>query len=235
MENIYIISDVHGCYKTLLALIEQFPDKEKSKIVFVGDVIDRGKNSYEVVELIINNKYDCVRGNHESLFIENTSYDYFKIVPKGDSNHWFSKCGGKETLDSYPSYETHKKHWSFLEFLPYYIEYKNYKTADGRYLVVSHSAVGKVWNLRDERMSNLLNYSEFTNYVLNNRYKQFDNKDIFNVYGHTVRSEVKMTEFDCNIDLGCCYKQIGDEVKNPRLCALEFPSMKIYTQENLED
>ena len=235
MENIYIISDVHGCYKTLLVLIDLFPNKQNSKICFVGDVIDRGKNSYEVVELIINNKYDCVRGNHESLFIENTSYDYFKIVPKGDSNHWFSKCGGKETLDSYTSYETYKKHWSFLEFLPHYIEYKDYKTTDGRYLVVSHSAVAKMWNLRHERMSNLLNYSEFTNYVLNNRYKQFDNKDIFNVYGHTVRSEVKMTEFDCNIDLGCCYKQISDEVINPRLCALEFPSMKIYTQNNLED
>ena len=119
MENIYIISDVHGCYKTLLALIDQFPNKQNSKICFVGDVIDRGKNSCEVVELIINNKYDCVRGNHESLFIENTSYDYFKIVPKGDSNHWFSKCGGKETLDSYTSYETYKKHWSFLEFFAY--------------------------------------------------------------------------------------------------------------------
>ena len=123
----------------------------------------------------------------------------------------------------------------FAEFLPHYIEYKDYKTADGRYLVVSHSAVAKMWNLRHERMSNLLNYSEFTNYVLNNRYKQFDNKDIFNVYGHTVRSEVKMTDFDCNIDLGCCYKQISNEVVNPRLCALEFPSMKIYTQESMED
>ena len=38
MENIYIISDVHGCYKTLLALIEQFPNKQNSKIVFVGDL-----------------------------------------------------------------------------------------------------------------------------------------------------------------------------------------------------
>jgi predicted peptidase len=26
MENIYIIIYVHGCYKTLLALIEQFPN-----------------------------------------------------------------------------------------------------------------------------------------------------------------------------------------------------------------
>ena len=48
MENIYIISDVHGCYKTLLALIEQFSNKQNSKIVFVGDLVDKGKNSCEV-------------------------------------------------------------------------------------------------------------------------------------------------------------------------------------------
>lgn len=42
MEQIYIISDVHGCYKTLLALINQFPNKQNSKIVFVGDLIDKG-------------------------------------------------------------------------------------------------------------------------------------------------------------------------------------------------
>ena len=33
MKNIYIVSDVHGCYKSLLALIEQFPNKQNSKIV----------------------------------------------------------------------------------------------------------------------------------------------------------------------------------------------------------
>ena len=52
MENIYIISDVHGCYKTLLALIEQFPNKQNSKIVFVGDLVDRGNDSYNVVKFI---------------------------------------------------------------------------------------------------------------------------------------------------------------------------------------
>ncbi|WXG20228.1 metallophosphoesterase [Campylobacter concisus] len=41
-EQIYIIGDVHGCFNTLLELIKQFPNKEKSQICFVGDVIDRG-------------------------------------------------------------------------------------------------------------------------------------------------------------------------------------------------
>ena len=52
VKNIYIISDVHGCYKTLIALIDQFPNKQNSKIVFVGDLVDRGNDSYNVVKFI---------------------------------------------------------------------------------------------------------------------------------------------------------------------------------------
>ncbi|MCT7603919.1 metallophosphoesterase [Aliarcobacter butzleri] len=65
MENIYIIGDVHGCYKSLIALIDKLPNKEKSKICFVGDLVDRGMYSYEVVKFVMENNYDCVLGNHE--------------------------------------------------------------------------------------------------------------------------------------------------------------------------
>ena len=70
MKNIYIIGDVHGCYKSLLALIEQFPNKQNSKIVFVGDLIDRGINSFEVIEFVTNNKYSCIMGSHEKALLQ---------------------------------------------------------------------------------------------------------------------------------------------------------------------
>ena len=70
MEQIYIISDVHGCYKTLLALIEQFPNKQNSKIVFVGNLIDRGINSFEVIKFVKNNNYACVMGSHEKALLQ---------------------------------------------------------------------------------------------------------------------------------------------------------------------
>ncbi|WP_419673714.1 hypothetical protein ACN2C0_06225 [Aliarcobacter butzleri] len=54
---------------------------------------------------------------------------------------------------------------------------------------------------------------------------------MINVFGHTPVAKVEMTEFDCNINLGCVYKE---DIDNPKLCALEYPSMKIFTQESLE-
>ena len=74
VKNIYIISDVHGCYKTLLALIDQFPNKQNSKIVFVGDLIDKGKNTHDVIEFVKNNNYDCVIGNHDEMMVLYSQY-----------------------------------------------------------------------------------------------------------------------------------------------------------------
>ncbi|MCT7584618.1 metallophosphoesterase [Aliarcobacter butzleri] len=227
-KQIYIIGDVHGCYKSLLALIEQFPNKQNSKIVFVGDLIDRGSNSCEVVKFIMDNNYDCVKGNHEEIFLEYAPSKENEDL--SDSKYWLFKCGGEQTLKSYTSKDEYYKQYDFIKTLPLYLEYKDYKTTDNRYLVVSHSAVGKVWDKRDSK--DKFDIEDFENQLLYKRYKQFDNKDIFNVYGHTPRSEAKLTSFDANVDLGCVYKK--EKVINPRLCALEFPSMNIYTQENIE-
>ena len=43
MQKHYIIGDVHGEYQTLLALVEKLP--KDAKLIFVGDLIDRGLQS----------------------------------------------------------------------------------------------------------------------------------------------------------------------------------------------
>ena len=230
MENVYIISDVHGCYKSLLALIDKLPNKKDSKIIFVGDLVDRGANSYDVIKLVMENNYDCTLGNHEKVFLE-----YVPMLENDRQNpslaNWLFKNGGEQTLNSYTSKEEFNKQLDFLGTLPLYLEYKDYKTQDGRYLVVSHSAVGEAWKLRTS--TNEVNIKRFENQVLWSRYKDFDNNQIFNVYGHTIYEEPMISKHSAAIDLGCY--QSKEKLSNPRLCALEFPSMKVYTQENIED
>jgi len=230
LENIYIISDVHGCYKTLLALIDKLPNKKDSKIVFVGDLVDRGANSYDVIKFVMDNNYDCVLGNHEKMFLE-----YSPMLENDRQNedlkYWLFKCGGEQTLKSYKSKEEFYKQLDFLKSLPLYIEYKDYKTDDGRYLVVSHSSVGQAWEFRYS--ANQIRIKRFESQLLWSRYKDFDNSEIFNVYGHTIFEEPVINKYSSAIDLGCY--QSKEKLPNPRLCALEFPSMKIYTQESLED
>jgi len=67
MNKHYIIGDVHGEYQTLLALIERLP--KDAKLIFVGDLIDRGLESAEVVKLVRIFGHACVMGNHENEMI----------------------------------------------------------------------------------------------------------------------------------------------------------------------
>jgi len=43
--NHYIIGDVHGEYDTLMRLVSKIPSE--AKLIFVGDLIDRGSQSVE--------------------------------------------------------------------------------------------------------------------------------------------------------------------------------------------
>lgn len=229
MENIYIIGDVHGCYKTLLSLIEKMPNKYNSNICFVGDLIDRGKNSSNVIEFVKTNNYPCVLGNHEKYMIETMP---LILEDMNNLNHtWITKNDGDKTLKSYSDLNMLKEHLQWLDTLPLYLEYKDFKTKDNRYLVISHSHILESWKYKDySKDSN--EYKAFEKGCLFSRYKSFDNKEIFNVYGHTPMAEPIIKSYKANIDLGCFYKS---ESESGKLCALEFPSMKIITQENRED
>jgi serine/threonine protein phosphatase len=226
-EQIYIIGDVHGCFNTLLELIKQFPDKEKSQICFVGDVIDRGLFSCDVVELIIQNNYKMVMGNHERRLLSN-KYEFLNNQAPFDTS-WFFNNGGVATYGSYlgQSMGFKQRHIDFLDQRPVYLEFKDYKNQNGEHLVVSHSAVGKFWDLRDDDSSR----DEFRKHILSGRGDTMQVEGIFNVYGHTPVREAKLYTNSVNIDTGCVYNQEGYD----KLSALEFPSMKIYTQKNVEN
>ena len=242
MQNIYIIGDVHGCYRSLLALIEQLPHKFDSKICFVGDLIDRGPASSDVVEFVRTRGYDAVMGNHEKRFVSNaktalrcaktgkftSSNDLYAFFSLDES--WLFNNGGEATLASYYRHggvKQCKEHLRFVSRLPIYLEY-DLCDESGRALVVSHSAVGCAWGIRHDAER----AKSFAAHVLSGRGDDSANDGIFNVYGHTPVKMPAITEFSANIDLGCVYKKHWGE--NARLCALEFPSKKIFTQENID-
>ena len=226
-EQIYIIGDVHGCFNTLLELIKQFPNKEKSQICFVGDVIDRGLFSCDVVELIMQNDYKMVMGNHERRLLNNKFEFLNNKVPFDRS--WFFGNGGEATYRSYlgQSTEFKQRHVDFLESRPVYLEFKECKNQNGEHLVVSHSAVGNMWELRNDKYAS----EEFRRHLLSGRGDELQVGGIFNVYGHTPVREVKFYKNSADIDTGCVFNEVGFD----KLSALEFPSMKIYTQRNVEN
>ncbi len=169
-----VIGDVHGCYKTFLALLEMLP-KDRD-IYLVGDVIDRGPGSREMIEYLINHpEIRCVRGNHEGMMIKTLD----------DEESWMEDWmynGGNKCLDSYktdePGFfmEIPEKHDIYVRSLPMFIE-----TND---VIISHSG-----DIRD-------NWNRGCLYPANKK---------FHIFGHTPVNKPIIGNNYANIDTGCVF------------------------------
>ncbi len=67
----FIIGDLHGCYDELLKLLAyvQFNSKQ-DRLFSTGDLLDRGPKSAECMELLNQDWFHCVLGNHEALLVD---------------------------------------------------------------------------------------------------------------------------------------------------------------------
>ena len=104
-RRVYAVGDVHGRSDLFIALIEAIEedicageaDGIESEIVLLGDLVDRGPDSANVIELA--HKWTEMRrvhvlcGNHEEMFLN--SFD------DTDTLRHFLRHGGRETLLSY--------------------------------------------------------------------------------------------------------------------------------------
>ncbi|KAA1257601.1 Bis(5'-nucleosyl)-tetraphosphatase [symmetrical] [Rubripirellula obstinata] len=93
----FVIGDIHGCAKALDTLIETIHPTSTDEIVFLGDYIDRGPNSRDVVKQVIELGKSCrtvtLRGNHEIMMLGVALYGL-------DDKVWLAN-GGNATLSSY--------------------------------------------------------------------------------------------------------------------------------------
>src|SRR6478735_817937 len=99
MPRTFAIGDVHGCALTLKKLLlDDIKIGKQDEIYFLGDYIDRGTRSKEVVDFIVelkteNYKITTLRGNHEKLFIDSEK-------SFNDFENWIVN-GGIATLESF--------------------------------------------------------------------------------------------------------------------------------------
>lgn len=76
MKRLFAIGDIHGCFDSFKDLVESKIQLQKDdKLILLGDYIDRGDSSKEVVDFIIKlleNGYDIIplMGNHEAMLLE---------------------------------------------------------------------------------------------------------------------------------------------------------------------
>jgi serine/threonine protein phosphatase 1 len=67
----FVVGDVHGHFKLLKSLLAHVDfDAERDRVFSVGDLIDRGPDSLEVLNWLAEPWFHAVRGNHEQMLID---------------------------------------------------------------------------------------------------------------------------------------------------------------------
>lgn len=94
-EPLCVIGDIHGRLDLLNALLDRVG--RETRLVLVGDYLDRGPHSAQVIERLIGLKAQgratCLLGNHETMFL-----GFVEAPERGGG--WL-RAGGTETLASY--------------------------------------------------------------------------------------------------------------------------------------
>ena len=215
--NIFSIGDIHGCLSELTSLhkkiltSDQFKPKE-DLILYLGDYIDRGQKSKQVIDQIIkikNNKIKTIylMGNHEELMID------FIFNKKNNIKDWL-KFGADQTFKSYDieivdfikdGFEDNiidklrntlldkmdDSHINFFQKLELTFSSK-------KYLFV-HAGIDPKKNLNEQTKKDYL-WSRSNDFFDQN----FKSEKII-VHGHTPEPKIINDRFRINIDTGCYF------------------------------
>ena len=69
--RLFTVGDIHGCHTLLMNRLAEIGfDFEKDLLVSVGDLVDRGLENFQCVELLEKPWFKAIRGNHEQFCIE---------------------------------------------------------------------------------------------------------------------------------------------------------------------
>ena len=205
MGKIFAIGDIHGCFDKLQMLMDKIDiDFDNDTLVFLGDYIDRGPNSSEVVELKKRfPKIIFLKGNHEEMFEDFLAgIDRLKYLTNG----------GQQTLDSYlkkgRTFEgppISQSHLDFFKTLRIYYETDQY--------IFVHA--GLIENIPLE--------SQDVRDILWIRGRFIDSDYDFGkrvIFGHTVFPEPLIQPNKIGIDTGAVYGN--------KLTCLELPTLIFY-------
>ena len=215
--NIFAIGDIHGCLSQLTSLHKNILSYDKFNLkndllIYLGDYIDRGRNSKEVINQIIklkNNKIRIVNllGNHDEFMVD------FLFNKNNNIKNWLN-FGADTTFRSYgieivefikDGFEDNiinklretalttidKSHIDFFKNLEISFSTKKY--------LFSHAGIDPKKKLNDQTKNDYLwsRSDEFFD-------KEFKAEKII-VHGHTPVENIISDPFRINIDSGCYF------------------------------
>jgi len=219
-----IIGDIAGQYKTFLALLKKMPD---NKVLSVGDMIDRGPDSFKVLQWFKDNGI-ALMGNHEHMMLD--AIDEGNFYQRGIWLH----NGAYSTIESFGVKSLYElKGHPLVEWVRTLPLYKKLGGA-----LVSHSFLHPDQTLKEGCNLGLGFTHRFDmqcdmSILWNRSYpwrKDRNGKPMIQIAGHN--SQFGFQEFDDDQGrFALCIDSSRDKV----LTGVHWPSMNIYQLEYIDD
>lgn len=216
------IGDIHGCNKTFLQLIHQIGLTDKDDLYLLGDYINKGPASKEILDTIMHlqeQRYRVfpVRGNHDQKLID---------VRKGNlAGKWLIDTQLSITLASFRAaspFDIPEKYVAWLDSLPYYIDTGDY------YLV--HAGFNLLISDIFQDKGAMINSKKF-----DTAGQRINGRRI--VHGHiptpidSIRMRIQARNAVLPLDGGCVYYKTSEMGK---LLAFDLDKNLLFEQENTD-
>ncbi|MCK0472605.1 bis(5'-nucleosyl)-tetraphosphatase PrpE [Halalkalibacter sp. APA_J-10(15)] len=236
-----IIGDIHGCYNELISLLQKLGYKQDQldyvhhestrKLVFVGDLTDRGPNSLDVIRLVAHlvkqNRAFYVPGNHCDKL-----YRYF-IGRNVQIKHGLETTVAE--LNSLTKQEFQQIKQQFTQLVD---QSPLYHILDERRLIIAHAGIrSKDIGLFNKRVKTFVLYGDITGETnadgtpIRRDWAQHHIGNEWIVYGHTPTKHVRFVNHTVNIDTGCVFGGALSALQYPELNVVQVPSQQPYQQE----
>jgi serine/threonine protein phosphatase 1 len=209
--SLFVIGDVHGCAPELKQLLEKLPLAPQSTVVFLGDYVDRGPESRQVIEIVFELQTYCtvvpLMGNHEAMFLN------FLADPQSELAGHFIYNGGSATLASYADdfgcYTIPQEHVKFIRDLELCYQTEEY--------FFVHAGVPEIRleELNPDKFRKVMLWTRGSFLTTEYRWSKVV------VHGHTAVDEVTIWPNRINLDTGCVFQ--GE------LSAMGFPGRKVFS------
>lgn len=247
----YVISDIHGCFKTFIALLNKVKFNENDVLYILGDIIDRGPCSFEMFEWVkerYNKNVFMILGNHEEMFNEDiriiNKIDKYSNLKPDEKTKYFMDAFNALAITGGDHYgtirkllETHSaddilEMYNFFETLPLYYEI---------------NVNNKLWTLVHASCTKPIEKTSKDTFIWDRdlAYPGVGIKGKNIIFGHTPticeeyceeggiqyeEGEILKEKYcKINIDCGCVWRH-----KNSKLGIIRLDDMKDFYQKNID-
>ncbi|MDP1824690.1 MAG: metallophosphoesterase family protein [Archangium sp.] len=208
MSRTIVIGDLHGCYDETVELLDALHVTSSDRVIFAGDLVDRGPKPRECVELAM--RHECILGNHEEKHLQQRHSRPEKLSPA----HLFTR----DALEP--------KHYEYFEKLPLFIRLPVFGAA------VVHAGAFPGVPLEDQRPNHLLHVQHIKPPGLKSFWPSKAPADFSFwtnfwrgperlIFGHSVLDQPLVTQWAVGIDTGAVFGR--------GLTALVLPDWELKT------